>query len=143
MWGEIDFAAREWRIPAERMKAATEHRVPLSDAALDVLDEAKACHDGSDLVFPSPLQAGPPPVEHDAHENPARRRPGGAGHRPTDSEPASAPGRWSKPTPPGQSQRPHSPHTLGDSNQQAYIRGDAYTKRRNLMDQWAQYLQQP
>ena len=34
-------------------------------------------------------------------------------------------------------------HTLGDSTQQAYIRGDAYTKRRQLMDQWAQYLERP
>ncbi|WP_419926111.1 tyrosine-type recombinase/integrase [Candidatus Poriferisocius sp.] len=81
-WSEIDFAAREWRIPADKMKAATEHRVPLSDAALKVLDEAKDNHDGSDLVFPSPPQARPPPQRHDAHENPSRRRPGGAGHRP-------------------------------------------------------------
>ena len=82
VWDEIDFAAREWRIPADKMKAATEHRVPLSDAALKVLDEAKDNHDGSDLVFPSPLQSGLSPVEHDAHENPARRRPGRPGHRP-------------------------------------------------------------
>lgn len=33
VWDEIDFSAREWRIPAEKMKAASEHRVPLSGAA--------------------------------------------------------------------------------------------------------------
>jgi len=53
-WDEIDFDSREWRIPAEKMKIASEHRVPLSDAVLDVLDQAKNHHDGSDLVFPSP-----------------------------------------------------------------------------------------
>ena len=34
-WGEIDLAAKVWTVPAERMKAGREHRVPLSDAALD------------------------------------------------------------------------------------------------------------
>ena len=33
-WNEIDRDAREWRIPADRMKMGREHRVPLSDAAL-------------------------------------------------------------------------------------------------------------
>ncbi|MXW42275.1 MAG: tyrosine-type recombinase/integrase [Acidimicrobiia bacterium] len=59
-WDEIDFAAREWNIPADKTKAASEHRVPLSDAALDMLYRAKDCHYGSDLVFPSPLKPGRP-----------------------------------------------------------------------------------
>ncbi|MCT7057165.1 tyrosine-type recombinase/integrase, partial [Salmonella enterica] len=33
VWDEIDLAAKTWTIPAERMKASKEHRVPLSDAA--------------------------------------------------------------------------------------------------------------
>src|SRR5258707_6237283 len=33
-WDEIDFAERLWTVPADRMKAGKEHRVPLSDAAL-------------------------------------------------------------------------------------------------------------
>ena len=53
-WDEIDIEAREWRIPAERMKTGREHRVPLSDRALAVLEEAQALADGSGLVFPSP-----------------------------------------------------------------------------------------
>lgn len=47
----------EWIIPAERMKMRKEHRVPLSDAALDVLAEARKLHDG-DLIFPSPRKGG-------------------------------------------------------------------------------------
>jgi len=50
VWDEIDFDACEWRIPATRMKAANEHRVPLSDAALEVLKGDKSLHDGSGLV---------------------------------------------------------------------------------------------
>ncbi|MCY4628657.1 MAG: site-specific integrase [Acidobacteria bacterium] len=52
-WNEMDLGAREWRIPAERMKTNREHRVPLSTGALAVLREAQSVADGSDLVFPS------------------------------------------------------------------------------------------
>ena len=38
-WSEIDFAAKTWTVPRERMKAAArEHRIVLSDAAIAVLD---------------------------------------------------------------------------------------------------------
>ena len=56
-WDEIDLERAEWTIPAERMKAGKEHRVPLSDQALDVLKEARELHDG-DLIFPSPRKGG-------------------------------------------------------------------------------------
>lgn len=53
-WDEIDLAARVWTIPASRMKAGTAHRVPLSDAALAVLEEAaKATGRRKGLVFPA------------------------------------------------------------------------------------------
>ena len=52
-WDEFDLEAREWRIPAARMKTNREHRVPLSRRALAVLEEAQALADGSGVVFPS------------------------------------------------------------------------------------------
>jgi len=57
-WEEMDLEAREWRIPAERMKTGREHRVPLSTGALAVLHEARGLADGSALVFPS-ARGGP------------------------------------------------------------------------------------
>ena len=59
-WAEIDLEAREWRIPAARMKMATAHVVPLSNAALDVLEQARQLDDGSGLLFPSPRKRGRP-----------------------------------------------------------------------------------
>ena len=53
-WDEIDQDAAMWTIPAARMKGARAHRVPLSDAALAVLERAKGYADGSNLLFPSP-----------------------------------------------------------------------------------------
>ena len=59
-WDEIDADARLWTIPASRMKAKREHRVPLSDAAMAVLERARALTDGAGLVFPSPRGRGAP-----------------------------------------------------------------------------------
>lgn len=51
-WSEIDFDARVWVIPPERMKTRQPHRVPLSRQALDVLERQRGLHD--ELIFPSP-----------------------------------------------------------------------------------------
>ena len=54
-WGEIDMESRTWTIPASRMKAQRQHRVPLSSQAMAVLEQAKALrrgHGANDLIFP-------------------------------------------------------------------------------------------
>ena len=53
-WEQIDRDGAVWTIPAERMKAGRERRVPLSPRALAVLDGAAELFDGAGLVFPSP-----------------------------------------------------------------------------------------
>ena len=53
-WSEIDLERKEWRLDAFKMKANKEHRVPLSDAAMEVLRQAQALRDKSGLLFPSP-----------------------------------------------------------------------------------------
>ena len=57
-YDEIDLKGATWTIPGSRMKAGVEHRVPLSDQALDVLLVAHQLEDGSGLCFPSPLRPG-------------------------------------------------------------------------------------
>ncbi len=52
-WDEIDLAAAVWTVPADRMKAQREHRVPLCRRAVALLNDAKSLSDGADLVFPS------------------------------------------------------------------------------------------
>ena len=51
-WAEIDIEAKTWTIPAHRMKAGTEHRVPLSARCVKVLQRAKTLSDGGPYVFP-------------------------------------------------------------------------------------------
>ena len=57
-WNEIDLRAVVWTVPGSRMKAKRRHRVPLSERALEIVEEAKALRGdtaspGSALVFPS------------------------------------------------------------------------------------------
>ena len=59
-WEEMDLKRRVWCIPALRTKTLTEHRQPLSRAALAVLERARALDDGSGLVFPSAQSRGRP-----------------------------------------------------------------------------------
>ena len=64
-WAEINRQCAVWTVPPDRMSAGREHRVPLSDRALAVLDQARELADGTDLVFPSetgrvPHQSGMP-----------------------------------------------------------------------------------
>ncbi|EQA0823439.1 TPA: tyrosine-type recombinase/integrase [Escherichia coli] len=51
-WDEIDFDAKEWRIPAGRMKMKREHIVPLSAQALAILEVMKPISQHRDYVFP-------------------------------------------------------------------------------------------
>jgi integrase len=52
VWLEIDLEAKLWVIPAKRMKMAQEHRVPLSDVAVDLLTSLPRM-EGTELIFPS------------------------------------------------------------------------------------------
>jgi integrase len=51
-WEEIDRRAAVWTIPASRMKARRAHAVPLSNRCREILEEVRAAHPTSDLIFP-------------------------------------------------------------------------------------------
>jgi integrase len=52
LWSEIDTQAQVWTIPAERMKAGREHKVPLCDEAIEILTIMKRCNTkDSDIIF--------------------------------------------------------------------------------------------
>ncbi|UDL87015.1 tyrosine-type recombinase/integrase [Mesorhizobium sp. PAMC28654] len=74
-WDEIDRAAKTWLIPADRMKGKKAHMVPLSTAAIALLDEAKAAvdGDGSDFVFPSPRSEDDQPLDRRAFSRAMKR----------------------------------------------------------------------
>ncbi|CAI9404874.1 integrase [Lelliottia sp. T2.26D-8] len=55
-WDEIDFDAKEWKIPAARMKMNRDHTVPLSDEALSILEMMKPLSGGREFIFPSRIK---------------------------------------------------------------------------------------
>jgi integrase len=57
-WEEIDLDKKQWRVPAERMKMKTQHIVPLSDQAIDILTKIKHLSADEILLFPSERRNG-------------------------------------------------------------------------------------
>lgn len=57
-WQEIDFKNCIWTIPKERMKANKEHRVPLAEEVINLLQSIQKIHLNSDLIFPAPRNGG-------------------------------------------------------------------------------------
>ena len=58
-WAEINWDDSVWEVPASRMKARRAHRVPLSDRAVAILEEARERFGGDGLLFPSNRKQGP------------------------------------------------------------------------------------
>lgn len=155
-WSEIDFDRAEWTIPAARMKADREHRVPLSAAALEVL-RALPRIEGCELVFPSAKGAAISDATMAAvikrmHE--AATKAGGAGwiDRRQDGRIATPHGiarstfrDWTAEA----TAYPHEvaemalAHTIKNKAEAAYRRGDLFDKRRRLMNDWAAFLATP
>ncbi len=139
MWGEIDLESATWTIPASRMKGGMEHRVPLSDQALEVLKLARQLEDGAGLCFPSPLKPGRTLSDMTLTKT---LRSTGLADRTTVHGFRTSFKTWTM-------ERTDAPwavgesalaHQLGGSVEQAYARSDLLARRRTLMQQWADYL---
>jgi integrase len=134
-WAEIDFKARLWTIPGSRMKAGKEHRVPLSDAAMAVLEGMEATREG-DFVFPGG-RAGRP-LSNMAFLMLLRRIGRGDltahGFRSTFSDWCTECTNF-----PAEVREMALAHAVGDKVEAAYRRGDLFEKRRQVMDAWASF----
>ena len=133
-WNEIDWAARMWTIPASRMKGAREHRVPLSPAALAILDRMKAC--GGEFIFPS--SASGRGLWNMALLKQLKRmgRDDITAHGFRSSFRDWAAERTNFPS---EVAEMALAHVVRSKVEAAYRRGDLFDKRRKLMDAWAAY----
>ena len=59
-WEEVDIEAREWKIPAARMKMNRDHTVPLSDEAIAILEMMKPLSGNREFIFPSRIKPNQP-----------------------------------------------------------------------------------
>ena len=134
-WREFDVETAEWTVPAERMKANREHRVPLCRRATEILSQAHAIGDGREFVFPSmrgtPLsdmtlsklvkELGIGAVPHGFRSSFRDWAAEQTGARHDVIEACLA-------------------HAVRNSTVAAYARSDLFERRRRLMDTWGEYL---
>lgn len=136
-WLEMNLDARLWRIPGERMKTGAEHRVPLSDSALSVLERARVLDDGSGLVFPSPVRAGR--QMSDMTLTKVLRYTGLAEHATVHGFRSSFRDWCADTGKPRELAEAALAHVVGGV-EGAYFRSDLFERRRRLMGEWAAYL---
>lgn len=134
-WPELDFEKAVWTIPAARMKATREHRVPLSSRVVEILS-GLAKHKRGEFVFSG--QNLKSPLSNMALAMQLRRmKIDGATVHGFRSSFRDWAGNLS--TFPREVAEAALAHVIGDKAEQAYRRGDALEKRRKLMQAWANY----
>lgn len=136
-WDEIDLEEAVWAIPAARMKASREHRVPLSAAAVRLLKSLPR-HADTQLVFVG-AKGGP---LSDMTLSAVVRRMGAPcvphGFRSTFRDWAAE--RTSFPS---EMAEMALAHTINNKVEAAYRRGDMFEKRRRMMSDWARFCSAP
>jgi integrase len=145
-WREIDTIEKIWTVPAQRMKADREHRVPLSDRALTILQEMAPLRqsidgrEGGDFVFPGGRRGRP--LSNMAFLMLLRRLNRGDltahGFRSTFRDWAAERTNF-----PSEVAEMALAHAVGDKVEAAYRRGDLFERRRRMMTAWATFCATP
>ena len=138
-WDEFDLDRAVWTVPAERMKAGREHRVPLSRRALKIV---KAMHEARDGDFVFPGQKSGKPLSVMALEMVLRRMKVDAvtvhGFRSAFRDWAAECTNFTN-----EVCEAALAHVIENKAEAAYRRGDLFDKRRKLMEAWAVYCAAP
>lgn len=135
-WTEVDFVTQLWTVPAVRMKGSKEHRVPLTGEMLAILEPLKAL--ASDFVFEG--QKRHKPLSNMSMLMLLRRMGRDAftvhgfrsSFRDWASEAANAPRELAEAA---------LAHQVGSDVERAYARSDLLEKRRELMEQWTDFME--
>lgn len=134
-WSEIDTETNTWNIPGNRMKSGRAHRVPLSDEVVKLL-EALPCIDGETLIFPGAKKGKPlsdmtmTKVMRDMGVDAVPH-----GFRSTFSSWCASSTAY-----PSEVREMALAHAIGNDTVGAYQRSDLFHKRRNLMADWAKFI---
>ena len=140
-WAEIDLEAAVWTVPPERMKAGKEHRVPLSAAAIKLL-EAMPRIEGTELVFPAPRGGQLSDMALTALTRRMNFR-DDAGRVCVPHGFRSSFRDWvfERTDYPRDLAEAALAHALENKVEAAYRRGDALERRRAMMQAWANYCE--
>lgn len=140
-WSEVDLAGAIWTVPASRMKARVAHRVPLSNRAVEILQEQRKLHAKVDLVFPAPRGGVLSDMvltkflrDHKAASSDPGRMATAHGFRSSFRDWASEHG-YARDL----AERALA-HTISNQAEAAYHRTDLLEQRRPMMEAWAMHL---
>jgi integrase len=132
-WSEVDQRERVWMVPGGRMKSGREHRVPLNDAAVGVLE--RMGNADSEYVFPGERRAA---LSNMAMlkllERMGRDDLTVHGFRSTFRDWAAERTNF-----PSEIAEAALAHVIGDDTERSYRRGDLFEKRRRLMTAWGEF----
>ncbi|KZD23896.1 tyrosine-type recombinase/integrase [Tardiphaga robiniae] len=135
-WEEIDLDQAAWTIPAGRMKAGREHRVPMAPRCIELLARAKQLAAGSAFIFPG--RSGKKPMSNMVLLMAMRRLKSPFtvhGFRSAFRDWASERTNFAR-----EICEAALAHIVKDKTEAAYRRGDLFEKRRELMDTWAAFV---
>ena len=134
-WPEFDLKTKTWEIPGTRMKSGRPHRVPLSDTAIELLENLERL-EGTELLFPGKKSDAP---ISDMTMNKVMRDMGvdavPHGFRATFSSWVASSTAY-----PQEVREMALAHAIGNDTVAAYQRSDLFEKRRNLMNDWAKFM---
>jgi integrase len=138
LWSEIDLTAKVWSLPAARMKAKRDHRIPLGKRAMEILREAKSLSGESPFVFPGTKQGK---SLSDMTLSKLVKELGFAAdvHGFRTSFRTWAQERTNFPREVAEAALAH---TIRDKSEAAYARSDLFEKRRAMMEAWGGFLAQ-
>jgi integrase len=135
-WGEVDFDHAVWIVPAARMKAHREHRVPLTEPAIAILRQMVSGRAPGELVFPG-QRPGRPLSDMSLTAVLKRMRRGGLtahGFRSTFRDWAAETTAYSN-----ELLEMALAHAVSSKVEAAYRRGDMFDRRRRLMSDWSSF----
>lgn len=139
-WLEIDAEAAIWTIPAERMKAGREHRVPITPRMSELLSKLELLRREDDYLFPGNRRSRP--LSGMSMSMQLRRMGQGEctvhGFRSTFRDWVAEETEFRR-----EIAEAALAHVVGDATERAYRRGDALEKRRELMNAWTVFCSTP
>ncbi|QWE09629.1 tyrosine-type recombinase/integrase [Polynucleobacter ibericus] len=139
-WAEFNLEAKVWVIPAARMKAGKEHRVPLNARAMEILEHLKTIS-VSGYLFPGALHKEESHLSNMALLSMMRKMPKYSGYVPHGFR--STFRDWAAETTdyPNETVELALAHTIKNKAEAAYRRQDQLEKRIRLMGDWVKYIQ--
>lgn len=139
-WDEINFETKEWKIPAARMKMNREHTVPLSDAALAILELMKPLSGHREFIFPSRIKPTQPMNSQTV--NAALKRAGFGGVLVSHGLRSIASTALNEHGFPPDVIEAALAHVDKNEVRRAYNRSDYLEQRRPMMQWWADFIEE-